>query len=417
MSLRILIVALGSHGDVHPFLAIGRELKRRGNDVCMILPAMFEELARAVGMEFAAIGTVEQFEKMSARAELWRPVRGFQVVAEGVGEMMGACYEAILKNYVPGRTVLVLSSLAVAGRVAQELMGIPAVSVHLQPAVFRSAIRPARTPPLPVADWVPEWGNRLTYWLADRLAIDPVMATPVNAFRAKFGLKPVKRIMGGWIHSPDRVIGLFPEWFAAPARDWPKQTVLTGFPLYDEADIAPVDEGLERFLNEGEAAIAFTAGSAMKHGDRFFAEAVKACAMLGRRGLLLSRHAENVPGNLPAGIRYVEYAPFSRVFPKCAAVVHHGGIGTSAQGLAAGVPQLAVPMAHDQFDNGERLKGLGVGEIVAARRFSGERGAEALRTIINGSRREACFSIREKLRAANPIAQTADVIEQAYHST
>lgn len=381
------------------------------------MPAMFESLSAAVGLEFSAVGTIEQFEKMSARPELWRPVRGFQVVAEGVGELLAPCYDAIVRNHAPGRTVMVLSSLGLAGRVAQEVLGLPAVSVHLQPAVFRSAFRPAKTPPLPVAPWLPPWGNRLTYWLADFLALDPAMARPLNSFRAKFGLPPVERIMNQWIHSPDRVVGLFPEWFAPPAPDWPPQTVLTGFPLYDEADIAPVDAELEEFLKSGDAPVAFTAGSAMKHGDRFFEEAVRACGILGCRGLLLSRHADNIPANLPPGVRHVEYAPFSRVFPRCAAVVHHGGIGTSAQGLAAGVPQLAVPMAHDQFDNGARLKALGVAEVVPARRFSARRAADALRKAMDGPHRNAGTTFRQRLSGTNAAAETAEIVEQTFQES
>jgi rhamnosyltransferase subunit B len=414
MSLRIPIVAIGSHGDVHPFLAIGKELRQRGHEVRMLMPAMFENLARALGLEFTPVGTIEQFERMSSRPELWHPIKGFQVVAEGTAELLEPCYDAIVQNHAPGRTVLVLSSLALSGRVAQEVMGLPAVSVQLQPSFFRSLIRPAKTPPAPVADWLPPWVNGVTYWIADTLVIDRVMAAPVNSFRAKFGLKPIKRILRQWIHSPDRVIGLFPDWFAPPAPDWPPHLVLTGFPLYDEADIAPVDADLEEFLKNGPPPIAFTAGSAMKHGDRFFEEAVGACGILGCRGLLLSRHAENMPANMPAGIRHVEYAPFSRIFPRCAATVHHGGIGTSAQALAAGVPHLAVPMAHDQFDNAARLKALGVGETIPARRFSARRAAAALRSAMDPSRAPALADIRHRLAGINPVAQTADLIEQTF---
>ncbi len=120
------------------------------------------------------------------------------------------------------------------------------------------------------------------------------------------GLPPVKRIFNGWMHSPDRVIGIFPPWFGPPAADWPPQTVLTGFPLYDEADITPIDPQLEKFLDDGPPPIAFTPGSAMRHGQRFFTVAVRVCRMLGRRGLLVSRHTEHVPAEL-AGRRFATW--------------------------------------------------------------------------------------------------------------
>jgi UDP:flavonoid glycosyltransferase YjiC (YdhE family) len=411
---RILIAALGSHGDVHPFLALGRELQGRGNEVIVIMPAMYESLTRSLGLEFAAAITIEQFDRFSSRPELWDPVKGFQVIAEGATESMGWYYDAIVANHRPGRTGLVMSTLLLGGRVAQERLGIRGVTVHLSPTCIRSAIDPPRTPPLPVASWMPRWWNRLVYRACDLLVMDRALAGPVNSFRHTHGLPPVKRIFNGWIHSPDRVIGLFPEWFAPPPADWPSQTVLTGFPLYDEADVTPIDPDLEQFLKAGEPPIAITPGSAMRHGGKFFATAIQTCRLLGRRGVLLSRHREHLPENLPPDIRHVDYAPFSRLLPRCAAIVHHGGIGTSAQAMAAGIPQLVAPMAHDQPDNAVRLKRLGVSETLPAAKFSGGRAATLLRRIMDDAHAASCLAIKKRLAAENPLARSAEIIEQIF---
>ena len=111
----------------------------------------------------------------------------------------------------------------------------------------------------------------------------------------------------------------------------------------------------------GEPPIVFTPGSAMYHGQDFFRASVEACKQLNRRGILLTRHAEQIPADLPATIRHFSYAPFSLLLPRAAALVHHGGIGTSAQAMAAGCRQLITPFAHDQFDNADRLRRLGEG--------------------------------------------------------
>jgi UDP:flavonoid glycosyltransferase YjiC (YdhE family) len=412
--IRILIAALGSHGDVHPFLGLGRTLLARGHEVRFIAPAMYEPLARLVGLQFVPIGTAEQFERHSSRAELWHPRKGFQVMAEATAEFFGDYYRAITDNCESGRTILVLSSLVLAGRVAQEVLRVPAVTIHLAPSVFRSNQKPAKTPPLPLADWMPAGWNRLIFAAVDLLVIDPALGGPVNKLRASIGLGPVRRILGGWIHSPDRVIGLFPEWFAPPAVDWPAQTILTGFPLYDEADILPINFELERFLDSGQPPIAFTPGSAMRHGERFFDAAVEACRMLGRRGLLVSMHERHLPEHLPAEIRHVKYAPFSRLLPRCAAIVHHGGIGTSSQALAAGVPQLVAPMGFDQADNAMRLKGLGVAEILPAQKFSARRAAVALERAMDPIHRANCLVVKKRFEGQKPLEKTADLIEEAY---
>jgi UDP:flavonoid glycosyltransferase YjiC (YdhE family) len=413
-ALRILIAALGSHGDVHPFLALGQTLRRRGHDVRIIAPAMYQPLANSIGLEFVPIGTVELFERHLSRPEIWRPVRGFQLLAQSVAELIEPYYQAIVRNHQSGATVLVMSSLVLGGRVAQDALRIPAVSVHLSPAVLRSLQSPAKTPPLPASARLPRWWNRLVYWAVDALVMDRALAGPLNDFRRSLGLEPVSRIFNGWIHSPDRVIGLFPDWFAPAPRDWPRQTVLTGFPLYDESDVTGVDPAIEDFLTGGPAPIAFTPGSAMRQGARFFAEAVRTCGILGCRGVLLSRHAQHVPANLPAEIRHADYVPFSRLLPGCAALVHHGGIGTAAQALAAGIPQLVVPMAYDQPDNAARLERMGVAEILPARRFRATRAAAALRLAMDESHRAACISIKHRLAGEDPLAKAAEIIEGTF---
>jgi rhamnosyltransferase subunit B len=412
--LRIIIVAIGSHGDVHPFLALGRILQDRGHEVRLVAPAMYESLSRSLGLQFVPVGTIEQFERISSKADLWHPTRSFQVLAEGVAELLEPVYRAVVLNHERGRTMLVLSSLALAGRVAQETLRVPAASVHLSPAIFRSIENPARNPPLPVADWAPKWWNRLTYAAADLLVIDRALAGPLNGFRASVGLGPVKRILNQWIHSPDGIIGLFPPWFAPPRGDWPRQASLTGFPLFDESDVTPMDRQLEEFLDRGEPPIAFTPGSAMRHGQQFFATSVKACRMLGRRGLLVSRHVAHVPAHLPPEIRHVKYCPFSLLLPRCAAIVHHGGIGTASQALRAAIPQLVMPMAHDQADNAMRLRRLGVAEVVPARRFSTRNAAAALERAMDPAHRAVCLVVKQRFAGENPFVKTAELVEQIF---
>jgi rhamnosyltransferase subunit B len=250
--------------------------------------------------------------------------------------------------------------------------------------------------------------------LADRLIIDPALAPPLNSMRKSLGLPPVRKVYGQWIHSPDRVIGLFPDWFGNPQPDWPKQTVCTGFPLYDQADVTPMDDELVRFLDAGDPPIAFTPGSAMRQGEEFFAACIETCKLLGRRGLLVSRHDEHLPENLPREIRHVHYAPFSLLLPRCAAMIHHGGIGSSAQTLAAGIPQLIMPMAFDQPDNALRLKKLGVADYLSTRKFTAKSAAAALvRLLKSPDVAKAAADLKTRVRSKNSLADTAEWIEKA----
>ncbi len=150
------------------------------------------------------------------------------------------------------------------------------------------------------------------------------------------------------------MIGLFPDWFGVPQSDWPAAVRLTGFPLYDDSGDTRLPASLERFLDDGPPPVLFTPGTANQAAAHFFRAALDATQRLGRRALLLTRYSGHLPV-LPPSAHHEPFVPLSHVLPRCAALVSHAGIGTLAQGLAAGVPQLTMPMGFDQPDNATRL--------------------------------------------------------------
>jgi UDP:flavonoid glycosyltransferase YjiC (YdhE family) len=150
----------------------------------------------------------------------------------------------------------------------------------------------------------------------------------------------------------------------------------------------------------------------MWHARGFFDAAAEACRILGRRGVLLTRHREHVPPSLPPGVIHVDFAPFSQLLPRCAAVVHHGGAGSLSQGLAAGVPHLVTPMAHDQPDNAERLERLGVARWVWWNKLTGKRAAGRLKELIESPAvARACRDVRADFENARPLEDSCGLIE------
>jgi rhamnosyltransferase subunit B len=203
--------------------------------------------------------------------------------------------------------------------------------------------------------------------------------------------------MRSYWHSPDGVLCLFPEWFARQAGDWPRQAVLSRFPLFDEGGDRPPDAALEAFLGAGDPPIIITPGSANAHAERFIRRSVEASGRVGRRALVITRFPEQV-GVLPAGSASFEYVPFGRAFPRASAVLHHGGVGTVAQCLAAGVPQLIMPLAHDQPDNAARMKKMGVGEYLYPRAFKPAAIAQGLERLLTAPAvKQACVDFRQKM--------------------
>ncbi len=411
--MKVLCVTIGSAGDVHPFVGIGIELARRGHDVTVVTNGHFRPLVESVGLRFIELGAAETYREGIKDPDLWHRTRGFKkVITWGVLPLVKPTYEIIAREALPGGTVLVGSTLSLGVRVAQEKLGLPTVMVHLAPSVFRSLVDPPRLPGLFMPKWLPMFLKRGLMSLGDNFVIDPIIGPSINPLLNELGLPPARGFFNQWWHSPDRVLGLFPEWFAPIPSDWPAQLRLTGFPLYDEAGVSPIDEGLAKFLDAGEPPIAFTAGTAMLHGQDFFRVSIAAARKLGRRALLLTRHPEQLPAELPEGVRHVHYAPFSALLPRCATLVHHGGIGTTSQALQAGVPQLIYEMAHDQPDNAARVMRLGVGDAIRPIFYrTGTVAKKLQRLLADPSIKANCVKVKMQFIGTHPLQKTCDEIE------
>jgi len=153
--------------------------------------------------------------------------------------------------------------------------------------------------------------------------------------------------------------------------DWPSQTLVTGFPWYDQNGSAGLPPDLARFLDLGPPPIVFTLGTALAAAPgSFYEHSAVAARSLGRRAVLIVEDSRHCPQSLPDGVVASGYAPFSELFPRAAAVVHHGGIGTTGLAMRSGCPMLVMPCAWDQADNAERAVRLGVARTIPRHRYN-----------------------------------------------
>ena len=412
--MKVLLIALGSAGDVHPLIGLGVALRARGHRVLLVTNPNFASLVERAGLEFVPIGTLEELHEAMADPDLWHPRRAFYIVVNRLMlPLMRPLYELVVEHYEPRSTVVAAPSTAIGARIAQEKLGVPLATIDLQPAILRSSHSSSMLPPMLMSNWVPGWFKQFQFWAADKLLLDRLVAPSVNSFRAELGLSPARSLLGDWWHSPQKVIGLFPDWFAPPQPDWPRNTVLTGFPLWDETGLSEIPPQLAEFLSAGSPPIAFTPGSAMLHGREFFSAAAEACRLLGRRGILLTRYAEQLPLDLPRGVRHFDFVPFSQLLPRCAALVHHGGIGSTAQALAAGIPQLVMPMSHDQPDNAARAARLGVASVIKPRKFRAKAVAASLASLLESPHvARSCREVAAKFDTPKALATACDEIER-----
>jgi UDP:flavonoid glycosyltransferase YjiC (YdhE family) len=416
--MHAILTPVGSAGDVNPFVMIGRELRRRGHRVTLLSPDVFASSVERAGVEFVSTGTADEFDRVTKNPDLWDSRRGAAVVFGELLRHMRHAYALLEQLYEPGETMLVGHSLSLFTRVFEEAHQVAAATIHLSPTVLRSDFE---QPVLPSGHDISAWPRsikRLLWWALDRFAIDRLLAPELNAWRAELGLAPISRLFKSWVHSPQRVLALFPPWFAQPQPDWPTQLRLAGFVLSDDTCGPPMGrdaDRLTRFLSEGAPPVVFAPGSANRHATRFFQTAIEATGAVGRRALLVSPYHEHLPSSLPAHVGHTPYASFSTLFPQAAAVVHHGGIGTSAQALAAGAPQLVMPMGFDQPDNAARLVRLDVARVVYPKAFTPPTVAASLAQVLSSDAiASACALNRARIVSDEALVRSCDVLEECF---
>ncbi len=414
--MRVIVTSWGSGGDVLPFVDIGAELRRHGHEVTVVANPAFAGRAGDVGLPFVPAGTHDEYRALAADPHLWQWSCFAERLYTHWSHGVGAFHEALQRTVEAKRPDVIVAHVLVAGAgIVAESTGIPWVSIVLSPMVISPTHgHPARP--------MPAWGRggrvgralvRRYLRLSDRLArrapesldYEPSFLASVDGVRERAGLQPTL----SWMLSPQHVIGCWPQWFAPLAPDAPPQAQLTGFVLPERATTA-TRPATDRTPPDGP--IVFTAGTVASHERAFYEAAVAACIRLGKPGLLIMPRSLDLSRPLPAHVRRTDYARFSDLLPSASMIVHHGGIGTIAEALSAGIPQVVLPMAGDHFDNAERVATLGVGLVLPRDSTGLNRLVRTIRTLARSTEVAArCRLWQERLDRASGTQRAASAIE------
>jgi UDP:flavonoid glycosyltransferase YjiC (YdhE family) len=414
--MHLILSAFGSYGDVLPMVGLGTAVRARGHRVTVIVNPYFQGVVEGAGLEMLPLGTAAEYRELMEHPDLWHPQRGLTLVlTRGAAHYLEEVYAMLESHVTPGDTVLAAHGLDMASRIYHEKHGASLATVHFTPMALMSLHETSRYMGVPnITKW-PRWAKRAMFWAGDKWKVDPLIGPAVNKLRERQGLPPVSRIFTQYNNSPQLVLGLFPDWFGPMQPDWPPHTALVGFPLWDPPGDAELSAEVDEFLQAGDAPIVFAPGSANVQATEFFQTAANVCEQLGRRGVLMTKYPDQLPKRLPASVRQFGFVPFSKLLPRAAALVHHGGIGTCGQGLACALPQVVMPMAYDQLDNGTRLARLGVGAVVPQEKFKTTRVAATLGELLNSAEvRERCREYASRCDGAASLDAAADLLERLH---
>ncbi len=418
---RIVLNTFGSFGDLHPFLAIALELKRRGHQPLIAAPIVYHNKVSDEGIDFAAVRPdVGELQDQPERLrKLWDRKHGSEYLLKKIlAPYIEGAFDD-LREACRGANLLLTHTAGFAGPIVAEVLHLRWLSVALQPVAFFSTYDP---PVLAPVEWLHRFKSlgRWPFLLArqfGRFQTRRWLARVVD-LRRRLGLPVAPHPLFEGQFSPYGTLALFSRHFAKPQPDWPPNVTVTGFVFYDKfGEGSESGDVLDDFLAAGPPPIVFTLGSsAVMHPGSFFRESAAAAAELGRRAVLVAsgRAHRHMPHHLPPSILSTGYVPYSKLLPAAALAVHQGGIGTTAQALAAGKPMLVVPWAHDQPDNAALVERLGLALTLRRSRYARTRVTEKLDRLLN----EPAFSaaahqLGSLVRHENGTAAACDAIEEA----
>lgn len=413
---RIVVATIGSLGDLHPAIALAIELRRRGHHLSIATSENYRGKIAALGFAFNALRPDLLAEGEHIIAEIMDGHRGSERLMR---ERMFPAIRAMhtdLSLAIDGADLIIASELVFAAPILAATQGIPWVSYELAPVSLFSLHDPPLLPMPAAVRWMLRGGPRVARAVRGLAQlVSHSWWRPVRELRRELGLPPGANPLFAGKFSPRLNLALFSPVLQPPQRDWPAGTVQTGFLFYDEAEaFAKLPPAVEAFLGAGDPPIVFTLGSAAIYvAGRFYAESTRAAPLLGRRALLLLGK-NPAPPDLPPGVLAWDYLPYAKIFPRAAAVVHQGGVGTTAQALRAGRPMVVVPFAHDQFDNAARVTRLGAARTLSRSAYTGETAARALGALLAQPEVAECAAtLGARVRAERGPAAAADAIEGA----
>ncbi|MDZ4851205.1 MAG: glycosyltransferase [Pirellulaceae bacterium] len=380
---RFLLSPSGTSGDVHPYVAVGCELKRRGHEVFLLTNPAYEEVARQHSLDFVPIGEGLDWSELRSDARIHSSRQAWKAAMQwGATGTMREVFAAVRQFDRPGQTAIAAPAWNLGARIAREALSVPLATLVINPFLFRSVYQSPITPQMYLPSWMPRWMKSFQYWFGDAFYVEPLIGRSLREFRNELGLPTVTRWMNRWWFSPDLLLALFNEVYAPRQPDWPSHIEFVGHTATDPDGDPSINAGVQQFLDAGSPPICFVPGSVGPGSKSYYDTAIEACTELGVRGLILDKTDHDFQP-LPPSMFHARYSPLRSVLPKCRAIAHSGCAGTATQGLLAGIPHLIRPCVNDQPDVAQRLHRLGVAEIISTKQFKTAAVVQKLRALID----------------------------------
>ena len=403
--MHITILALGSRGDVQPYVVLGNGLRTAGYRVRFITFENFAPLVAENNLDFHPIHGDAQALVATGGADMLGLVRSFGSLAEG--------YAHDLSVPELGETDLIINQLPAAlyGYDLSEKYGVPMALASVIPLARTNTFPLMGFPKLPFPGY-----NKITYRIGEQMAWQMfrsvinrwrkqtlhLTALPLKGYFEKFGTHQIPILNGFSQHVVPR-----------PA-DWGEHIHITGYWFPEHKDWKPPDELLS-FIEAGSPPVFIGFGSMpIQDTQRTTTIILEALRQSGQRGILHMGWGGLGHHSLPDYVFKIDYAPYDWLFPRMAMVIHHGGSGTTAFGLRSGVPSSVVSFVFDQHYWGKRIAALWAGpEPIRYKELTTERLTQIiLKGVGNSQMKQKAIELGQRVQAENGIKNALKVIEE-----
>jgi sterol 3beta-glucosyltransferase len=415
ITMRIVIIAPGTRGDVQPYIALGKGLQRAGRCVRLVSHSNFESLVTSYGLEFWSFGNdvrdAVENDEMRALSEKGNFLLLMAKMAKEAQREALRFAEGALSAAQGMDTVLSGMGGLYIGIAIAEKFNLPLVQAYVVPFTPTKELSSVLTPKLPPL--FNRFSHQLTRQLmwqgfrsADTIARKKVLNLPAAPFFGPYNSRSTRNM--------PILYGFSPSVIPAPS-DWNGNSHITGYWFMDETEDWQPPAALLDFLRSGPAPVYIGFGSMSNRNPEQTADLViHALALANQRAVLLSGWGGLQKENLPASILMIDSIPHSWLFPHMSAVVHHGGASTTAAGLVAGIPSVIIPFFGDQPFWGQRVADLGVGSRpIPRKKLTAESLANAIQEVVtNHEMRQRASLLGKQIQTENGIEAAVNIINQ-----
>lgn len=411
--MKYLIATFGSHGDILPFALIAKELANSEHDVIFYANEHFEYLFLDSKIKFVSVGTKEEYFKLFKTNITNKPIKALDAVAKDIAKLNRQFYYEIKKDISSKKDTVISSTMLFAAHLLKETENINHILIHLSPSIFRSNTNPARLSENWITKDSPILVKNFVWWALDNFFYEPSFTKPLNKLRKELNLTSKKYIFRGWIHTADKLITLFPQWFANVQDGFNYNAIQVDFliePIQEE-----LAQDIKDFTNTNKPIVVFTAGTANGAAYEFFKTSMQIAKHLDIKAIFVSHFVEHIPQNLPDNILHLTYVSYSALLPKVSLFVHHGGIGSTAVALYSGTPQIICPAAYDQYDNSLKTQNLGVAKEILPKNYTVQNATKIVNDMLNNKDiKKLCEFYAQKFINKNTLKDICNTITHSH---